>query len=209
MTTNNQPFSPLILGIGGTARPNSTSERAVARALHFAEQLGSQTRLFGGDFLARLPLYVPDRKERSPEESLFIDTIRRCHGVIVSTPGYHGCISAPVKNILDLVEDTARDEQPYLADRAFGCIVTAYGWQACGTTLVSLRLISHALRAWPTPFGAALNASTPLFESTGACLDDNISKQLRLVASQVVDFARWRQAANYTIVRAPAERVAT
>ena len=192
MTSSNMPFSPLIVGIGGTARPNSTSERAVAHALGFAEQLGSQTQLFGGDFVARLPLYVPDRKVRTADERAFIDTIRRCHGVIISTPGYHGGVSAPIKNILDLVEDTARDERPYLVDRAFGCIVTAYGWQACGTTLVSLRLISHALRAWPTPFGVTLNASMPLFAADGACIDENISKQLFLVASQVVKFARWR-----------------
>jgi FMN reductase len=206
MIPSNWSFSPLIVGIGGTARPNSTSERAVARALKFAEQLGSQTTLFGGDFIAGLPLYVPDRETRTSEEHLFIDTIRRCHGVIISTPGYHGCLSGPIKNILDLVEDTARDERPYLVDRAFGCIVTAYGWQACGTTLVSLRLISHALRAWPTPFGAALNASTPLFETDGTCIDESISKQLFLVASQVVEFARWRQAgAAVTTVSVPDE----
>jgi len=68
------------------------------------------------------------------------------------------------------------------------------GWQACGTTLVSLRMISRALRAWPTPFGAALNASTPLFETDGTCIDEAISKQLSLVASQVVDFAKWQHA---------------
>jgi FMN reductase len=185
-------FSPLIVGIGGTARANSTSERAVAAALSFAEQRGSQTKLFGGEFVSGLPLYVPDRQARTSAEREFVDTIRRCDGIIVGTPGYHGCLSGPIKNALDMIEDTAKDERPYLTDRAFGCVVTAYGWQACGTTLVSLRLISHALRAWPTPFGAALNASTPLFETDGRCIDEGISKQLKLVATQVVDFARWR-----------------
>ena len=192
MSSSAGPFVPLIVGIGGTARPNSTSERAVSQALRFAEELGSQTTLFGGEFVASLPLYVPDRTNRTAEERTFIDCVRRCHGLIVSTPGYHGSLSGPIKNILDLIEDTARETPPYLADRAFGCIVTAYGWQACGTTLVSLRMISHALRAWPTPFGAALNASTPLFETDGTCIDEAISKQLYLVASQVVEFARWR-----------------
>lgn len=181
------------MGIGGTARANSTSERAVTRALRFAEEQGAATKLFGGEFIAGLPLYVPGRSARTSDESEFVDTVRRCHGVIVSTPGYHGSISGPIKNVLDLLEDTAQDEHPYLTDRAFGCLVSAYGWQACGTTLVSLRLISHALRAWPTPFGAALNASTPLFETDGTCLDAKIEQQLALVATQVVDFARWRR----------------
>jgi FMN reductase len=195
MTDSNRPsFTPIIIGIGGTSRPNSTSERAVAEALRFAEGLGARTRLFDGSFVSNLPLYIPDRKERTPAEKDFVAAIRGCHGVIVGTPGYHGSLSGPIKNILDLLEDTARDVQPYLDGRPFGCVVTAYGWQACGTTLVSLRLIAHALRAWPTPFGAALNASTPLFETDGTCIDSKIADQLCVVASQVVEFARHRAA---------------
>ena len=186
--------APFIVGIGGTARPNSTSERAVVEALRSAERLGAETRLFDGVFVSGLPLYVPDRQERNESERDFIDAMRRCDGVIVGTPGYHGSLSGPVKNILDLLEDTARDERPYLEGRAFGCVVTAYGWQACGTTLVALRMIAHALRAWPTPFGAALNASTPLFETDGTCIDAKIERQLAVVASQVVEFARHRAA---------------
>ena len=186
--------SPFIVGIGGTARPNSTSERAVVEALRSAERLGAETRLFDGVFVSGLPLYVPDRKERTEPERDYIETMRRCDGVIVGTPGYHGSLSGPVKNILDLLEDTARDERPYLEGRAFGCVVTAYGWQACGTTLVALRMIAHALRAWPTPFGAALNASTPLFETDGTCIDAKIERQLAVVAGQVVEFARHRAA---------------
>jgi len=76
----------------------------------------------------------------------------------------------------------------------FGCVVTAYGWQACCTTLVSLRVIAHALRAWPTPFGAALNSSISLFEPDGSCVDNKTEAQLSCVASQVVEFARFRAA---------------
>jgi FMN reductase len=191
---NSPRKAPFIVGIGGTARPDSTSERAVVEALRSAERLGAETRLFDGVFVSGLPLYVPDRKERTGGERDFIETMRRCDGVIVGTPGYHGSLSGPVKNILDLLEDTAGDARPYLEGRAFGCVVTAYGWQACGTTLVALRMIAHALRAWPTPFGAALNASTPLFETDGTCIDAKIAQQLTVVASQVVEFARHRAA---------------
>ena len=144
--------------------------------------------------MSRLPLYLPGRFSRSPEERKLINDIRCCQGVIVGTPGYHGSLSGPIKNALDLLEDTARDACPYLDGRAFGCVVTSYGWQACGTTLVSLRMIAHGLRAWPTPYGAALNASTPLFRTDGTCIDPDIAKQLSLVAAQVVEFARWREA---------------
>jgi FMN reductase len=194
MTMSQAPFTPRIIGIGGTVRPHSTSERAVAEALRCAEQLGARTQLFNGEFISRLPLYVPDRTIRNGDEIEFLEAVRGCHGVIVGTPGYHGSLSGPIKNILDLLEDTARDDDPYLNGRAFGCVVTAYGWQACGTTLISLRMIAHALRAWPTPFGATLNASTPLFETDGTCVDDRIANQLAIVSHQVVEFARCRHA---------------
>ena len=187
-------FRPRIVGIGGTARANSSSERAVIEALRSAETLGAHTRLFNGEFVSRLPLYIPERTSRNEDEREFVQTVRDCDGIIVATPGYHGTLSGPIKNILDLLEDTARDERPYLDGRAFGCVVTAYGWQACGTALLSLRVIAHALRAWPTPFGATLNASSPLFESDGACIDEKTHQQLSMVARQVVDLARWRKA---------------
>jgi FMN reductase len=192
--TNASSFSPLIIGIGGTARPRSTTERAVELSLQIAQSLGARTMLFDGEFVSQLPLYVPGRPSSGERERMFIDAIRRCHGVIVGTPAYHGCLSGPIKNVLDLIEDTAGDECPYLDGRSFGCIVMASGSQACGTALISLRTVAHALRAWPTPFGATVNASTPIFDADGGCLDARVSHQLSVVASQVVEFARCRYA---------------
>ena len=187
-------FVPHIVGIGGTARPDSTTERAVREALRAAKKLGATAQLFDGTFVSGLPLYVPGKSLRTDAEREFIEAIRQCHGVIVGTPGYHGSLSGPIKNVLDLLEDTARDEQAYLDGRAFGCIVTAAGWQGCGSALLSLRMIAHALRAWPTPFGATLNVSSPIFAPDGTTADKTVAQQLATVASQVVDFARCRAA---------------
>jgi len=182
-----------IVGIGGTARPGSSSERVVRHALAAAEAKGAEVELFDGPFIASLPLYIPDRTERTDAERRFVEAVRGCDGIIVGSPGYHGSLSGPIKNILDLLEDLSRDARPYLDGRAFGAIVTAYGWQACGTTLVAMRSIAHALRAWPTPFGAAVNASGPLFDENGDCLDPKVAEQLAIVGRQVTDFARWRR----------------
>ena len=184
--------SPFIVGIGGSPRASSTSERLAARALELASGWGAETELFDGPFIAGLPLFNPFSPDRTADERRFIAAVRRCDGLIVSTPGYHGSLSGPIKNALDLLEDTARDDAPYLTDRAFGAIVVAHGWQTGGTTLVTLRSIAHALRAWPTPFGAAFNASTPLFDDAGTLIDPATERQLAMVARQVFDFARYR-----------------
>lgn len=183
-----------IVGVGGTARIDSSSERVVRHALDVARAQGAQVEMFDGPFVAALPLYVPGRTERSEDEARFVEAVRNCDGLIVGSPGYHGSLSGPIKNALDLLEDLARDAHPYLEGRAFGSIVTAFGWQACGTTLVTMRSIAHALRAWPTPFGAAVNASGPIFDEKGNCLDPKVAEQLDIVGHQVMEFARWRKA---------------
>ena len=182
---------PLIVGLGGTVRPGSSSERALVAALATAEAAGARTELFGGAFLAGLPIYNPHDPFDGPEQVRFMAAISAADGVIVSTPGYHGSISGVVKNALDSLEGLRNDQRPYFDGRAVGCIVSAGGAQASGSTLAALRSIIHALRGWPTPFGATLGASG-LFDDSGAFADPRDAWQVDTVAGQVVDFAtRW------------------
>jgi FMN reductase len=93
-----------------------------------------------------------------------------------------------VKNALDVLEGLREDARPYLHGRAVGCIVAASGAQACGSTLAALRSIVHALRGWPTPFGATLNGGS-LFDDEGEFNDTRDAWQVETVAQQVVEFA--------------------
>jgi len=181
--------APLIVGLGGTVRPGSTSETALARALAVAEAAGARTELFGGGFLAALPIFDP--RVLAPDASLarLLETVKSADGLIVASPGYHGSISGLVKNALDCLEALRDDERPYLDGRAVGCIVTANGGQAAGSTLAALRSIVHALRGWPTPFGATLSANG-LFDEGGAFTDPRDAWQVETVAQQVVAFAK-------------------
>jgi FMN reductase len=54
------------------------------------------------------------------------------------------------------------------------------------SSLLSLRTVVHALRGWPTPFGAAVRTSSGLFDREGTCEDQAIADQLTLVGRQVV-----------------------
>ena len=182
---------PLIVGLGGTPRAGSSTERALALALAHAEQAGATTQMFDGRFLARLPHFHPAGEPPTAEQSEFASAVSRADGLIVASPGYHGSISGLVKNGLDTLELLRTDERPYLHGRAVGVIVTAEGAQATGATLVTLRSIIHAMRGWPTPFGAALNAAN-LFDADGACREPRDAWQLATVAEQVVEFARMR-----------------
>lgn len=182
-------YKPLVVGIGGTTRTASSTDRALRAALQAAEESGARTFLLDGAFLSRLPHFSPVNHERSEEQRQFVEMVREADGLIVATPGYHGGVSGLVKNALDLLEDLRDDPRSYLDGRAVGCIVTAAGWQTCGSALAALRSIVHALRGWPTPYGATLNTTEKIFDDSGSCCDPKILTQLETVARQVVEFA--------------------
>ncbi|TCP73234.1 NAD(P)H-dependent FMN reductase [Sphingomonas sp. PP-CE-1G-424] len=187
---------PLVVGIGGTIGGVSSTERALRIALDAVEKQGYRTQMFGGADMARLPLYDPKATTRTADERAFVEAVRGASAVIIASPGYHGSISGVVKNALDLLEETARDERPYLADMPVGLIATAYGWQATGSTIAALRSIVHALRGWPTPFAAAINTQVTKFDDEGGANDPAVIEQLCLVGRQVARFAPLSEPAN-------------
>jgi len=184
--------SPFIVGIGGTLRPGSTSERALRLVLARAEQMGARTRIFAGSAL-KMPAYDPAEAARTPEAAAMVETLRAADGVVIATPSYHGSITGLIKNALDYTEDLRSDRRVYLAGRAVGSIVCADGVQAMGATLATLRAIVHALRGWPTPFSAVINSALRPISLEGECTDPQVAQQLAFVAEQVVEFARMRR----------------
>jgi FMN reductase len=180
----------LVVGIGGTLRPNSATDAALRTALEAAEAAGAETRCFAGAELAGLPLYSPADGERTPGALGLIEAVRTADGLLVASPGYHASLSGMVKNALDYLEDLREDERPYLSGRGVGCIATGAGWQATVATLGTLRSIVHALRGWPTPLGAAINTAP------GRSEDDRerAEFQLATIGAEVVEFARLRAA---------------
>lgn len=190
MTSSNQPF---IVGLGGTLRANSSTERALRFCLEAVEKQGGRTRLFAAEELD-LPMYAPHELERTPRALELVKTLRDADAVVVGSPGYHGAVSGLVKNALDYIEDLREDPRVYLDNTPWGCISCAYGWQAAVGTLTQLRGIGHALRAWPTPLGVAINSAEPIWDQSGALADTDqgkaVANQLELLATQVLAFAQ-------------------
>ena len=109
--------------------------------------------------------------------------------MVLSSPAYHGALSGMLKNALDYAEELRDDERP-LDGRVVGCIACAYGPQAMGTTLTSMRSIVHALRGWPTPLGVGINASQVTFDEDGAGSAAEVNAQLDALARQIAGFVK-------------------
>ncbi|MFN2495811.1 MAG: NADPH-dependent FMN reductase [Pseudonocardiaceae bacterium] len=177
-----------VVGIGGSMRADSQSERALHAVLDGARAAGAETIALTGLDLV-LPFYDPAVAQRGEVARRLVESLRAADGVVLVSPGYHGTVSGLVKNALDYVEDLRDDPRPYLDGRAVGCVAMAQGWQATVTTLTALRSIVHALRGWPTPLGAALNSGEVRFDDRGTPSDPAVDRTLRMIGEQVVHFA--------------------
>lgn len=186
---------PFVVGLGGTLRADSSTERAVRYCLEAVERQGGRTRMFAGPDL-ELPMYAPHSLERTPAALEFVSALRDADAVVVGSPGYHGAISGLVKNALDYIEDLREAPRVYLDNTPWGCISCAYGWQAAVGTLGQLRSIGHALRAWPTPLGVAINSADKIWAETGELADGTVRGQLDMLATQLLTFGRSNGAAQ-------------
>jgi FMN reductase len=180
-----------IVGIGGSISVNSSSERLLTHALHQCRLLGAECTLFAASTLD-LPAFSPETADRDPAVATLIAAVKEADGIIISSPGYHGAVSGLIKNILDYLELLRFEDQDYLSGKPVGCIACASGWQATTATVHNLRAIVHALRGWPTPYGATFNTTSM---NLAAALDESgsqVEESLKIVAQEVIGFASMR-----------------
>ncbi|BEV01816.1 NADPH-dependent FMN reductase [Novosphingobium olei] len=180
-----------VVGIGGTLRDGSSTERLLGAVLAACARKGAQTQLFGGSTLAALPHFDPQAGERTQAEARLVEAVRACDALVIGSPGYHGGVSGLVKNAIDLLEDLREDARPYFDGRPVGLVVSAAGWQATGVTLGALRGIVHAMRGWPTPLGIAVNSVVQRpFAADGSLADDDIAGAVEAQATQIMAFGK-------------------
>ena len=92
-------FRPYIVGLGGTTREGSSTEKALSLALRAAASQGADTLLLCGSDID-LPAYVPGATSNTKANRIMAE-LGRADGIILGTPGYHGGLSGLVKNALD------------------------------------------------------------------------------------------------------------
>lgn len=81
-------------------------------------------------------------------------------------PLYHGSIPGIMKNALDWLQMTSRDDTPYLTDKIVGLICVADGLFAI-QGINTMNTIAHSLRAWVVPFTIPINKFEARVPKTG------------------------------------------
>lgn len=186
-----------VVAIGGTQRPNSSTEKILRQVAAKIEEHGAECEIFAGECL-EIPLFSPKTNDRCTGIVSLLEAVRRADGIILASPGYHGTISGAVKNVIDYLEDLAADARPYLDGRPVGCIATGAGWQGANQTLTALRAVTHSLRGWPTPVGIAANTVELSAQNGANCASAQsaLDSQACIMAEQMVAFMRTSQLAN-------------
>ena len=91
-----------ILGLGGSLAPHAASLAALNVALNGAREYGASVELFDLREL-NLPMYVPGAPVPDAARRL-CDATHAAHGMLWSSPLYHGTISGAFKNALDWLQ---------------------------------------------------------------------------------------------------------
>jgi len=112
-----------IVGIGGSQEENSFSLQILKYTLNEVTLLGARTKLIDIKSL-NLPIYDYSGGKLQPQAGLkkIMDDIHKSHGIIFTSPEYHGTVSASFKNFIDYLEFLYSYDPPYLTNKPVGCI---------------------------------------------------------------------------------------
>ncbi|MDH6106294.1 NAD(P)H-dependent oxidoreductase [Anabaenopsis tanganyikae CS-531] len=172
-----------IVGIGGSLRPDSYTQKALQVAAQRVEALGAEVEVLD---LRQLNLpFCHGGKDYSqyPDVQRLRDTVTGADGLILATPEYHGGLSGVLKNTLDLM---SFDE---LSGKVTG-MISVLGGQANSNALNDLRLIIRGVHGWVIPEQIAIGKAWNAFSPEGKLLDEKLSERFDQFAQSLVDNTR-------------------
>ena len=176
-----------VVGLGGSLKETSNSLMALEFALRAAEEAGASVELLDIRALD-LPMYSPE-DDVPPQARHMADTIYNAHGLIWSSPLYHGSVSGSFKNAIDWLQLLSDRDPPYLTDKIIGLISTAGGTQGL-QAVNTMEFIVRSLRAYAVPLVLPVSKAWQVFDEDGQVADAAIAGQLQTLGREVVRAAR-------------------
>lgn len=178
----------LIVGLGGSMAQNSTSLAALKVALRGAADSGADTELLDIRELD-LPMYAPGYDTLPERVDRMNELVCKAHGMIWSSPLYHGTISGSLKNALDWLNPLKAMDPPYLSNKVIGLISTAGGSQGL-QAVNTMEFAVRALRGWAVPLVLPIAQAWKVFGDEGEIQDETVELQLLTLGEEVARAAR-------------------
>jgi len=156
----------LFNGAGGSA--TSTAGTLTAFLTEKIASLGGKAVVYSIDD-NDVPLFSPS-KQPSAACYKMVDVFTQADAHIWLTPLYHGGMTGAMKNCLDWLELSAKNEKPYLTDKKVGLVCWAAGAQAM-QGINNMDAVAKALRGWTLPY------SLPVMHSSLFTQDRKVSEE--------------------------------
>jgi FMN reductase len=190
-----------IVGLGGSYADDSTSLAALRVALEGASEAGARVELFDIHEM-ELPFYVPGM-EPPPVAVRLAEAVSQAHGMIWSSPLYHGSVSGAFKNAIDWLDLLRSCDPPFLTDKMIGLMSTAGGMQGL-QAVNSMEFMVRALRGWAVPFVMPIGQAWKAFDASGRFRDPQMGEQVRMLGKEVVRAAQQFAAQGFCEYTGPA-----
>jgi NAD(P)H-dependent FMN reductase len=167
-----------VLGVGSSMREQSYSTAALKIILDRVSRSEAETRLLDLR-LTKLPMLY-STKDNAEEVIHATELVKWADAFILSTPDYHGSMSAPIKNFLDHFWSE-------FAGKIFGYIVASH--EKGLTAMDQMRTAVRQCYGWSMPYGVSLNSEED-FDDRGNLISEKLSNRLDMVSRDLVVYGK-------------------
>jgi FMN reductase len=182
------PLQINVVGLGGSLARHSASLAALRIAADGAKGSGARVQLFDVREL-NLPMFDPELAEPPEAARRLVEAVAGAHGMLWSSPLYHGTVSGAFKNALDWLHLLSNHQPPYLTNKVVGLISVAGGVQGL-QAVNTMEFVVRALRGWSVPLVIPIPRAWQAFDDAGNARDEGVAVQLRALGAEVCRAAR-------------------
>jgi NAD(P)H-dependent FMN reductase len=167
-----------VLGVGSSMREQSYSTATLKIILERVTRNEAETKLLDLR-LTKLPMLY-STKDDAEEIIHAAELVKWADAFILSTPDYHGSMSAPIKNFLDHFWSE-------FAGKVFGYIVASH--EKGLTAMDQMRTAVRQCYGWSMPYGLSVNPEED-FDDRGNLISEKLSNRLDMVARDLVVYGK-------------------
>jgi len=172
-----------IVTICGSVRPENYTAKALALVLDEFRQV-PDVELSPID-LGSLDLPFPGRSAKDGSAAQFRETVKSATGIVFATPEYHGSFSSLIKLAIENLGFPS-----VLAGKPVSLLGVAAGQIGAIKSLEHLRSVCSHVGAIVLPALVSVAGIQELFDEEGRCLEANVEKRIRSVATTLLEYIR-------------------